>query len=315
MTALPLALLMPLLFWDGGGETASTLAKVGIRQIAVPPAQLEQWKQLASSLPQPIDVLAFDPQNAQKVKPPATRYEISMASASRAPWVESNGWRMLRDPKSNFYYDARGSGSALAAAEAFMFGVNAAIHTDQAGLEPLARMLAFLKDLGEPGLPELANIGYMDDGSRESAEVMNLFVRRNLLFKIVKEPDPKLDLTVQLGTANYSKKDALNPGHFAQLVRGDLTDDKRLLRIYGSDVVVGRLEGDGNRVRVHLLNYDRNSEMPQGVRVRVKGVFPKHKEAVFGDPAAKLKDFSTDAVATEFTVPRLAAYAVIDLSR
>ena len=68
------------------------------------------------------------------MKPPATRYESSMASASRAPWVESNGWRMLRDPKAKFYYDAPGSSSALAAAEAFMFGVNAAVHTDQAGL-------------------------------------------------------------------------------------------------------------------------------------------------------------------------------------
>lgn len=310
MTALPLALFMPLLFWDGGVETAPALTKAGIRQIAVPPERAQEWKSQ-----QAIEVQPFDPKSAVKLKPPATRYESSMASASRAPWVESNGWRMLRDPTARFYYDAPGSSSALAAAEAFMFGGNAAVHTDQAGFQLLCRMLAFLNGLGGDGLPQLANIGYIDDGSRESAEVMNLFVRRNLLFKIVPQPDTSLDLTVQLGTANYSKKDAMNPGHFAELVRGDLTDDKRLLRIYGSNVVIGRLEGDANHVRVHLINCDPNAETPQGVRVRVKGVFAKHKAAIFGMDGATLQDFSSDAVATEFTVPELAVYAVVDLSR
>ena len=301
---------MPLLFWDGGIDTAPTLAKGGLHQIAVPPEHAEQWK-----TQQAIEIQPFDPQSAVKLKPPATRYETSMASASRSPWVESNGWRMLRDPKAKFYYDATGSSGALAAAEAFMFGGNAAVHTDHAGFEPLCRMLVFLNALGEPGLPQLANIGFIDDGSRVSGEVMNLFVRRNLLFKIVPQPDPNLDLTVQPGTPKYSKKDAMNPGHFAELVRGDLTDDKRLLRIYGSNVVIGRLEGDANHMRVHLINCDPNAETPQDVRVRVKGVFAKHKAAIFGEDSAVLQDFSTDAVVTEFTVPQLAVYAVVDLSR
>ena len=310
MTVLPLALLMPVLFWDGGVETAPSLTKAGIQQIAVPPARVDQWK-----TQQAIEIQPFDPQSAVKLKPPSTRYESSIASASRAPWVESNGWRMLRDPKAKFYYDAPGASGALAVAEAFMFGANAAVHTDMAGFEPLCRMLVFLNALAEPGLEQLANIGYIDDGSRVSAEVMNLFVRRNLLFKVVRQPDPSLDLTVQLGTANYGKKDAMNPGHFAELVRGDLTDEKRLLRIYGSNVVIGRLEGDTNHMRVHLMNCDPNAEMPQGVRVRVKGVFTNHKAAVFGEDSAALEDFSTDTVATEFTVPQLAVYAVVDLSR
>jgi hypothetical protein len=310
VTALPLAVLIPLLFWDGGVETAPALTKAGIQQIAVLPEHADQWRtQLA------IEIKPFNPQGAVKLKPPETRHESSMASASRAPWVESNGWRMLRDSKANFYYDARGASGVLAAAEAFMFGANAAVHTDQAGFEPLCRMLVFLNALAEPRLEQLANIGYVDDGSRASAEVMNLFVRRNLLFKIVPQPDPSLDLTVQLGTANYSKKDAMNPGHFAELVRGDLTDEKRLLRIYGSNVVIGRLEGDANHVRVHLMNCDPKAEAPPGVRVRVKGVFAKHRAAIFGDDSATLEDFSADAAATEFTVPHLAVYAVVDLSR
>jgi len=301
---------MPLLFWEGGVETAPVLTKAGIHRIAVPAENSEQWK-----TQQTVEAQPFDPSSAVKLKTPATRYESSIASASRAPWVESNGWRMLRDRTAKFYYDAPGSFSALAAAEAFVFGGNAAVRTDQAGFDSLCRMLAFLGALVEPRLPQLANIGYVDDGSAESAEVMNLFVRKNLLFKIVSQPDPSLDLTVRLGTENYSKKDAMNPGHFAELVRGDLTDDKRLLRIFGSNVVIGRLEGDANQVRVHLINYNPDAETPQGVRVRVKGVFPKYKAAVFGEATASLKDFSTDAVATEFTVPRLTVYAVVDLSR
>ena len=161
MTTIPLALLMPLLFWDGGVETAPALTKAGLHQVAVPPGRAPQWK-----TQQAIEIQPFDPQSAVKLKPPSTRYESSMASASRAPWVQSNGWRLIRDPKARFYYDAPGSSGALAAAEAFMFGGNAAVHTDQAGFEPLCRMLAFLNTLGEPGLPPLANIGYIDDGSQ-----------------------------------------------------------------------------------------------------------------------------------------------------
>ena len=315
MTTLPLALLMPLLFWEGGIDSAPALAKAGIQRIAVPPDHVQQWKTQQSAVGRTIEIRLFDPQSAVRLKPPSTRYESSVASASRAPWVESNGWRMLRERKAKFYYDASGSSSALAAAEAFMFGGDAAVQTDQAGFEPLCRMLAFLDAQGERGSPQLANIGYVDDGSRESAEVMNLFVLRNLLFKIVAQPDQNLDLTVQLGSAKYSKKDAMNPAHFAQLVRSDLTDEKRLLRIYGSTVVIGRLEGDANHVRVHLIICDPNAETPQGLRVRVRGVFPKYKAAVFGEPGAALNDFATDLMATEFTIPQLAVYALVDLSR
>ena len=63
MTALPLALLMPLLFWDGGVETAPALTKAGIRQIAVPPGPSGAVE--AVEVPeQPIEVQSFDPQSA-----------------------------------------------------------------------------------------------------------------------------------------------------------------------------------------------------------------------------------------------------------
>ena len=43
--------------------------------------------------------------------------------------------------------------------------------------------------------------------------------------------------------------------------------------------------------------------------------YPKHRLAAAGSPEAELLDYSVDADATEFTLPELKTYAVIDLSR
>jgi hypothetical protein len=100
----------------------------------------------------------------------------------------------------------------------------------------------------------------------------------------------------------------------AQMIRADLRDEARSLRIYGSAVVIGRLERTGNSARVHLLNYDVNRKV-NGVRVRVAGEFKNGQLAVADLPAGKLLDLAAIAGATEFTVPELKSYAVIDLTR
>jgi hypothetical protein len=94
-------------------------------------------------------------------------------------------------------------------------------------------------------------------------------------------------------------------------VRHRLTDDKRLLRIYGSNVVLGRLTGEGSKARVHLLNYGNGSV--KGLRVRVLGLYGHGKAAVFGQPGAELVDYSAQDGATEFTIREMGAYAVVDL--
>jgi hypothetical protein len=162
-------------------------------------------------------------------------------AATSSPWVVANGWRFIRRPGGRFYYDVTGKQAALAAAEAFCYGANAMIRTDAAGLKPLAAMLDFLRTItGEP-LPPVADIGYIDDGSAASGEVMNLLVRDNLLFQLVTAPDRRLKLNVKLGTREYPLEDARNPGAVAHAVRFNLTDEKRSVRIYGSQVVVARL--------------------------------------------------------------------------
>ncbi len=60
---------------------------------------------------------------------------------------------------------------------------------------------------------------------------------------------------MQIGTEEFSKEAAADPFAFATLVRKKLTDEKRLVRIYGSEVVLARMNGDATHVRVHLINY------------------------------------------------------------
>jgi hypothetical protein len=203
----------------------------------------------------------------------------------------------------------------LAAAEAFVFGSPALIKSDAAGLKPLAEMLDFLKTVDAPAAPPLADIGFIDDGTPIAGEVLNLLVRDNLLVKLVPAPDPSLKLNVKLGSKEFSAEDAKNPGAMAHIVRANLTDQKRSLRLYGSAVVVGRISGQKNAARLTLLNYDTASRKVNGLRVRVLGKYPKYKLAAAGSPGAELLDYQVLADATEFTLPELKSFAVIDLSR
>ena len=266
---------------------------------------------LAALLP----ALSTGPADAGAVKLPVPKmeYRINEASASRSPWINANGWQLLRAADRRYYYDVPAASAALAAAEAFMYAAKADIHTEADGVELFNRMLQFLRGLPERDLPAMANIGVMDDGSPETGELMNLLSRRNLLYRIVTAPDPHLDLNIRLGSPEYPKSEAANPSQLAQKIRADLTDEKRLLRVYGSEVVIARLVGAGDRVRIHLLNYANRPVT--GLRVRVLGDYPNWQVAAYGHPDLKLGDVVTADGATEFTVPELSTYAVIDLSK
>ncbi len=301
---------LPSLFWEGPADTAPTLREAGISHIYVTSAQAGSWKGVDG-----ITVEVADPRQAIKLTPPRVNYRFDQASASRAPWLDCNGWRFLRQPQGRFYYETAGPQAALAAAEAFAWGVNAMIKTDPAGLKPLGQMLGFLRGIETADLPAVADFGYLDDGSSISGEVMNLMVRYNLLFKLIRAPDRSLKMTVKLGTKDYPMDQAKNPGAMAHIVRANLTDDRRSLRIYGTAVVVGRLTASGDHARVHLINYDGASRKVSGMRVRVTGEYPKHQLAAADSPGEELLDYAVLPGATEFTLPELKMYAVIDLSR
>jgi hypothetical protein len=307
---LALAAILPGVFWDGPPDTAPALREAGVVRIAVPAERAREWKGVDG-----ITADTFDLQKAVKVLTPSVNYRYDQASASRAPWINSNAWRFLRQPRGDFYYDAPGVPAALAAAEAIAWGVPARVKTDAAGLKPLGQMLAFARALEAADLQPVADFGFIDDGSSTSGEVMNLLARDNLLYRLVRGPETGLKLVVRLGSSNYPLEKAKNPAAMAQIVRGDLTDDRRSLRLFGSAVVVGRLETAPGRLRLHLINYDGASRKVNGLRVRVLGEYAKHHLASAGSPDATLQDFAMLQGATEFTLPDLKTYAVIDLSR
>ncbi|HZT30472.1 MAG TPA: hypothetical protein VFA33_11340 [Bryobacteraceae bacterium] len=301
-----LAALLPGLYWSQGVQAAPKLKEAGIERVCVPAGQQEAWKQ------QGFAAEVFDTAHAEKAVAPGVEYRMDVASATRVPWVDANGWRFLRNPGKEFYYDVPADKAALAAAEAFAYGANAAVHVagDPADF---SAMLRFLKGLGDASMPVLANFGIIDDGSETTAEVLNLMARRNLLFRVVPAPDPKLDLNVRIGSPEYPKADAEDPYSFAQKLRGDLGDAKRLLRIYGSEVVIGHLTGGEGHVRVHLLNYGRRRV--EGMRVRVRGAYAHAVIADSGVKDAMLADFGASEGGTEFTIPAISTYAVVDLTK
>jgi hypothetical protein len=236
----------------------------------------------------------------EKLLTPGVQWKINEATATRAPWVDANGWRFERHPRGRYRYELPAGAAALALAEAFAYNADAVLCLDPADKPEYERMRSCLEKLPPGPLTPGANLAVIDDGSEFAGEILNLLARRNLLFRVLKSPAPGYDLTVRIPT------EAVDPGEFAVKVRRDLGDDKRLVRVFGSEVVLVRLTGDLRTLRLHLLNYGR--QKVEGLRVRVRGEFPKVA-------LAAIEDLIVANGATEFTIPEMAVYTVVDLAR
>lgn len=253
---------------------------------------------------------------------PGVAPRAGVASPTRSPWVNANGWRYRKaagtGAAAKFAYDVPAGRAALAAAEAYAYGGDAVVKIDVTqksmpdDLPALSAMMAFLSKLPAVNLPDVADIGVIDDGSPLTAEVINLLSRRNLMFRVVKAPASDLKVNIKLGTKEYPEAEAANPSAFALKVRRQLTDDERSLRLYGSEVVIARFTADGAKARLHLLNYGgRTSE---GLRIRLRGMWKESANHVSGaDSPTTLEAFTAANGWTEFTLPRLNTYAAIDL--
>jgi hypothetical protein len=256
---------------------------------------------------------AAPPAGAVELKAPRVEYRVNEASATRSPWIDANGWQILRSPGQKFFYKVNGQVSALSAAEAFTYGAGALISTDGPGELAFGRMLEFLKSIPAADLTPAADFGVIDDGTDVTGELLNLLTRMNLLYKIEKNPDRTFAVNARLGTASYPADEATNPSFVAHKIRSQVGDDNRSLRIYGSEVVIGRLLKGPRQARVFLLNYADRPVL--GLRVRIRGNYGKAELRAYGATAEQPADFTHDDVATEFSIPELHAFAVIDLSR
>lgn len=239
-----------------------------------------------------------------KLAAPGVNYRVRVASATTAPWVDANGWRFRREPSREFWSDVPAGSAAIAASEAYAYDAKMLLKIAPADLDAFKETIEFLRSIPERNLPEVADFGIIDDGSERAGEILNLLTRRNLLYKAVRTPDPKLRFTVP---AN-----ADDPHLFAAKIRERLSDDQRSLRIYGSEVVLCRLLSNGTEARVHLLNYGRRPL--EGVRLRVRGDF-KHGKLYGRGSDKPFDDWQAADGFTEFSIPEIGTYAVVDLTR
>lgn len=307
MSWLLVAAMLPGLHWTGDIDTAKQLTAAGIERIYVAPESRGGWEGLDFTVESDAQL-----RNYTAVSAPSTRRERSVGMATSIPWIEANGWHFLQGVERAWYQDVPVGRAALAAAEAYSYGVDAVVDVKPEDIASFGAMLQFLKTLPSAEGRTLADIGFVNDGSPEAREAMKLLERRNLLFRAVDQPDPALDLNVQLGSAQFPREGAANPHEFAAHVRQELTDDKRLLRLFGSNVVLGHVATAGPATRVHLLNYGPRGAIDR-LRVRVEGAFTSAKLASFETDDAVVLDLTVRGGGTEFTVPRIVTYAVIDL--
>jgi hypothetical protein len=312
MSSLLFLLALPLLYWQGGTESAPALRKAGVERLCVPPGMAGAWRKAGFSV---IPISQAELASREKLLTPGIAARADVASPTRAPWVNANGWRILRDGSRDgidkYLYDLPAGKVALASAEAFAYGADAILKIDPVDIEGLGRMLAFLRQLPTDDLPTLADLCVIDNGSPLAGEVMNLLARRNLLFRVSPTPLSQFPINIELGTKEYPKKEATDPSLFALKIRRQLTDEQRRLRIYGSEVVICRLTGDDSRVRLHLLNY--GGREIAGLRIRLRGAYAKGEAFVAGSGRTELTDYVNTDDTTEFSLPKMGTYALIEL--
>ncbi len=296
--------LIPSLFWDAGPQSAPVLEKAGIREIAVA-GDAAAWAGTR------IRATAVDPGKFVKLDPPGVDYQQGRGGATAAPWVNSNLWHMLRDRGKPFVYEVNGAAVVTAIAEAYVSGAQTYFRLKTDDLQTFTRTVRFLREIDGPAMPARANFGLVDDGSAEIEEVMNLLIRRNLLFEPVQKAADFKGPVVRVGTPEYSKELASEPYRFAAVVRSHIGDDRRLVRIYGSDTTVVQLAGNEQHSRLHLIQYGRTPVT--GMRVRVAGRFPRVMVAGLGQRMVAPEDVVIDGTATEFTIPEFRNYVVVDL--
>ena len=111
MNALLLAAMLPVLFWDRGTDSISVLQEARIPCIAVPSTTVAEWNSTGFCV-RPVQV-----EELEKLPVPGVRMRTrgaGTASATVAPWVDSNGWRFQYRPDGKFLYQVPAGRALLA---------------------------------------------------------------------------------------------------------------------------------------------------------------------------------------------------------
>jgi len=305
---LLLAVSLPCVYWMQGIETRATLEAAAIKRICVAPERADAWRAAGFTV---IPLSDSELASREALPSPGLTPRAGLASPTRSPWIVANGWRVTRHPGTKYVYNVPAGRAALAAAEAFAHGADAVLKIDPADVRTLGAMLTFLEALPAVDLTAVSDLAIVDDGSAITGEVMNLLARRNLLFQVVQAPSPRFPITIRIGTPDYPREEAADPSGFALKIRRQLTDDRRALRVYGSEVVICRFTADAGRARLHLINY--GGREIEGLRIRLRGAYANGEAQVAGAGRIALQDHVVADGATEFSLPRIVTYAVIDL--
>ena len=309
MSLALLAAALPVLYWDQPATTAPDLRRAGIERLRVPPERAAEWSRSGLDA---VPLAAAERGARVALKPPGLVARADLASATRRPWIDANGWRYRRAPGGRFFVEAPPGKAVLAAAEAFAHGADVVLSADPGELASLGLALAALRALPDGPGEALADLAVVDDGSFAAGELMNLLARRNLLFRPVSRATSDLPLCVELGTRDYPKAEAGNPDALALKIRAQLGDERRSLRVYGSEVVLAHLTGDASRLRLQLLNYGGRDI--EGLRVRLRGEWAPGEALVLQHGKAAVESPLVRDGATEFSFPVLGPYAVVDLT-
>jgi hypothetical protein len=299
----------PLIYWTAGVSTLEDVRQAGVVELAVPAPEAAQWQKAGFKV---RGIAESELAKLRKVAVPKLAGRGNVASATRRPWIDANGWVFTKYPTGKFIYDELPTGKAgLAAAEAYAYGVEALLKIGREDLTTAARTIGDLRRLPVEQLPIVADFTVVDNDSPQIDEVLNLLTRRNLLYRIVPAPVASYPINIRLGSQEYPEAAAADPSAFAQSIRLKIGDENRSLRVYGSEIIIARLTGDGRRGRVHLLNY--SGRQAEGLRVRIRGNYRSGSLAALGVEGQSLEDPLIEKGLFEGTIPKMGNYAVIDL--
>ncbi|MBL8178453.1 MAG: hypothetical protein JNK48_27510 [Bryobacterales bacterium] len=251
----------------------------------------------------PVLFTGTDTAGYQKAMAPGVRYRMNMASATSSPWVDSNLWRYQRKPQASYLCDTKGKSVVVAMAEGYATGVKLALQIAPEQQGEYDKMAAFLKQIPDGPVKPWVNFTVSDDGSFQAGEVMNMLSRRSIGYGIGAKGDYALSAKMT------------NAYEAMQEMREKLGDERRVLRLFGSELTLAVAAREGARVRIHLVNYGQRPV--EHLRLRVQGAFREAnmKAYLYGGLATKLRDFESGKDYTEFTLESLGAYGVLDLAQ